>query len=844
MKYRSTLASTILILALIVSFIPASASTLDQPVLAFGCDRVQFVADVTIPDGTTIAAGTTFTKTWRLRNIGNCTWTSSYALVFSSGTAMTSQTAVNFPSYVAPGQTVDLSVSLTAPTTSGQYIGYWKLRDASGNLFGLGRDTNNSFWVEINVSSNSTSNVGYDFAGNACQASWTTADGTLPCPGTDGAQSGFVLPVTNPQLENGSTSSGPGLITQPENVYNGEIQGTYPAFQVQNGDHFQSVVNCAYNATGCSVTFRLDYQIGNGPIYTYWSFREKYDGLYYQANVDLSPLAGQNVKFILTVLAFGPPSGDRALWSNPIIQRNGGAPVPTATVGPGPTPTPVLAPPPNCDRARFVADITVPDGTVINAGATFTKTWRLKNVGSCTWTTSYSLIFDTGTQMGGPNSVNLPQSVAPGQTTDLTITLTAPSTAGEYRGYWKFKDNNGIPFGLGFDGTKSWWVDIVVSGTAFATSTPIVGTPATPIATITATTTGMVYDFAANVCSAAWFSGAGTLPCPGADGDPKGFVLEVANPTLENGTADQGATGLVTFPQNVFNGYIQGFYPSYTVRAGDRFRSIVNCSYNDPSCYVVFRVDYQIGSNPIQTLWAFAERYDGLYGQADIDLSSLVGQNVKFILTVLAAGSPIGDRALWVSPMIYNASGGSIAPTGIPTLSFTPTPTATPATATPATATPQASNNTLTYVNQTYHFQFSYPNQGQISNQTATGAHITLPFTAGTNLVEKYLDVSVATNATTCSSPLAQGYTPGSFQSQQVTINGINFVNESGSNAGAGNIFNWVAYSTLKGTNCISLGFTLHSTNPGNSPTPPPTFDMTAESAVFSTIVSSFAFTQ
>jgi plastocyanin len=118
-----------------------------------------------------------------------------------------------------------------------------------------------------------------------------------------------------------------------------------------------------------------------------------------------------------------------------------------------------------------------------------------------------------------------------------------------------------------------------------------------------------------------------------------------------------------------------------------------------------------------------------------------------------------------------------------------------------------------------------------------------LPFTPGTNLVEKYLDVNVATNATTCSSPLTQGYAPGSFQSQQVTINGINFVNESGSNAGAGNIFNWVAYSILQGTNCISLGFTLHSTNPGNSPTPPPAFDMNAESAVFSNIVSSFVFT-
>jgi len=820
MKHRLTLASTILIMALMLSSISASASTLDRPLSTSICNWAQFVADVTVPDGTTLAPGATFTKTWRLENIGNCTWTTSNALVFSSGSAM-GGSAVNFPSNVAPGQTVDLSVNLTAPTTSGQYIGYWKLRDGSGNLFGIGWDANRSFWVEINVSSSSTSNVGYDFAGNACQASWTTADGTLPCPGTDGSPSGFVLPVTNPQLENGSTSNGPGMIVFPENVYNGEIQGTYPAFLVQNGDHFQSVVNCAYGATTCSVTFRLDYQIGNGPIYTYWSFREKYDGLYYQANVDLSPLAGQNVKFILTVLAFGSASGDRALWSNPVIMRNGTAPVSTPTVSPG-TPTAVLPPPSDCNRAQFIADVTIPDGTVINAGATFTKTWRLKNVGTCTWTTSYSLIFDTGDQMGGPNSINLPQSVAPGQTTDLTITLTAPSTAGSYRGYWKFKDNNSIPFGLGWAGTKSWWVDITVSGTPVVTLTPV--TTGTPVSTA-----GMVYDFAANACSGTWFSNAGVLPCPGTDGDAKGFVLQVASPTLENGTVDQGAAGLVTFPQNIYNGYIQGFYPSYLVKAGDRFRSIVNCSYNQLSCYVVFRLDYQAGTNPIQTLWAFAERYDGLYGQADIDLSRLVGQNVKFILTVLSAGSPIGDRALWVAPMIYNASAVSSA-------------TSTPVSS--ATATPQANANTLTYVNQKYKFTFNYPNQGQISNQTDASAHITLPFTPGTNLVEKYLDVSIVENTTTCSSPLAQGYAPGSFQSQQVTINGVNFVKESGEDSGAGNIHDWVAYSTLKGTNCISLGFVLHSTNPGNYPTPPPTFNMLAESSVFSDIVSSFAFTQ
>ena len=114
---------------------------------------------------------------------------------------------------------------------------------------------------------------------------------------------------------------------------------------------------------------------------------------------------------------------------------------------------------------------------IIAPGATFTKTWRLKNVGTCTWTTSYSLLFDTGTQMGGPNSVNLPQSVAPGQTTDLTITLTAPSTAGYYRGYWKFKDNNGIPFGIGWAGTKSWWVDITRFGHCV---TSLLRTPISP----------------------------------------------------------------------------------------------------------------------------------------------------------------------------------------------------------------------------------------------------------------------------------------------------------------------------------------------------------------------------
>ena len=74
--------------------------------------------------------------------------------------------------------------------------------------------------------------------------------------------------------------------------------------------------------------FQLDYQIGSGPINTFWSLRKKYEGLVFRTDLDLSALAGQDVKFILTVLATGPATGDRALWSNPIIARAG--PVPPA----------------------------------------------------------------------------------------------------------------------------------------------------------------------------------------------------------------------------------------------------------------------------------------------------------------------------------------------------------------------------------------------------------------------------------------------------------------------------------------------------------------------------------
>ena len=157
---------------------------------------------------------------------------------------------------------------------------------------------------------------------NICQASWSSGAGALPCPGTDGDARGFVLPVSNPKLEDGTLDTAPGLILFPQNKYDGYIQGTYPEITVQSGDRFQGIVNCAYSFP-CYVTFRLDYQVGTGPVTTFWTWKEKNEGKYYRFDKDLSSLTGKNVKFILTILSTGPTTGDRALWGQPRIFRTG-----------------------------------------------------------------------------------------------------------------------------------------------------------------------------------------------------------------------------------------------------------------------------------------------------------------------------------------------------------------------------------------------------------------------------------------------------------------------------------------------------------------------------------------
>ena len=115
-----------------------------------------------------------------------------------------------------------------------------------------------------------------------------------------------------------------------------------------------------------------------------------------------------------------------------------------------------------CDQAQFVSDLTVPDGSSFAPGAGFTKTWRLMNSGTCTWTTSYNLVLSGGDSMGAPLSVRLPVNIPPGQLVDVSVGLTAPMTGGHYKGLWKISNASGVQFGIGDSANDPFWVDINV----------------------------------------------------------------------------------------------------------------------------------------------------------------------------------------------------------------------------------------------------------------------------------------------------------------------------------------------------------------------------------------------
>jgi len=116
-----------------------------------GDDKAAYIEDVNIPDGTKFSPGKKFQKTWRVENTGKTTWTTGYSLVFIDGSLMGASPAVPIPKEVKPWEKINLTVDMVAPSNPGKYTSYWKLRNASGKVFGFGEGRNEAIWVQIEV---------------------------------------------------------------------------------------------------------------------------------------------------------------------------------------------------------------------------------------------------------------------------------------------------------------------------------------------------------------------------------------------------------------------------------------------------------------------------------------------------------------------------------------------------------------------------------------------------------------------------------------------------------------------------------------------------------------------
>jgi len=174
-------------------------------------------------------------------------------------------------------------------------------------------------------------------------------------------------------------------------------------------------------------------------------------------------------------LTLSPPTAQLS----PTPLQGGETTVTPSEPSPTQTPVPDVAGPGGCTlNATYVADITIADNAEFQPGASFTKVWRIRNSGTCTWEEGTQLVVISGHQMSDVASVNVPP-IVPEASTDVSVDMKAPSTPGTYRSTWQMQDVHGVRFG------SQIYAQIIVPSPATDTPTPTTTPTTTPTATPT-----------------------------------------------------------------------------------------------------------------------------------------------------------------------------------------------------------------------------------------------------------------------------------------------------------------------------------------------------------------------
>ncbi len=287
------------------------------------CDQAAYVQDATIPDGTNFLPGTSFTKTWTIKNTGSCGWDGTYSIVFGDqGDVMGGSVSSPLVSSgtVNPGDVVDISVDLVAPAAPGSYKGYWKLRNPSGSIF-FGNDK--GIWVAIKV-------VSYDnkfsLVSNTCFARWTTSTDAgapaLPCPGKDGDSHGYVYTTNSPKFYTRGDDE-PSIVAAPQQVDNGMIMGVFPPVLVPPNSQFRGFVGCGEKMDHCDADVTITAQPSDGQEQTLKEWNQQpQDFNLVSVNLATANLANENVVFRIYIRANGSASQDKIVFLGPLIVPN------------------------------------------------------------------------------------------------------------------------------------------------------------------------------------------------------------------------------------------------------------------------------------------------------------------------------------------------------------------------------------------------------------------------------------------------------------------------------------------------------------------------------------------
>ncbi len=171
------------------------------------------------------------------------------------------------------------------------------------------------------------------------------------------------------------------------------------------------------------------------------------------AQLYLSAMQTIVAEVTLTAAAFSPTPEPTATFTplpSPTLNVNGGTPVVPLEFSPTPVP---------CNALSFdpeTVDVNYPDGSIVSPGQEFTKTWRIKNVGSCTWGTGYGLVYAGYADRMNGIPQPLPKAVLPNEEVEVSVLFRAPTKAGEYLSAWRMSAPIGGAFG------KPLFVKIVV----------------------------------------------------------------------------------------------------------------------------------------------------------------------------------------------------------------------------------------------------------------------------------------------------------------------------------------------------------------------------------------------